>query len=159
MTVADSPKQHEEIHGFENYPALIKADLVALVFERVTQDYKAAYTLVEGLFTEIADALVRGETVRLSGFGVFHPKDKVARPGRNPRTGAAVPISARRVVTFVASAKLKALRQRALIDWAARDKPGTRSNPSKVLYLSGMPASRGPVGLTGDAPPPGSRVS
>ena len=57
---------------------------------------------------EIRDALERGESVKLSGFGNFQLRDKPQRPGRNPKTGEEIPISARRVVTFHASQKLKA---------------------------------------------------
>ena len=59
------------------------------------------------------DALERGESVKLSGFGNFQLRDKPQRPGRNPKTGEAIPISARRVVTFHASQKLKAMVERA----------------------------------------------
>jgi integration host factor subunit alpha len=55
------------------------------------------------------DALERGESVKLSGFGNFQLRDKPQRPGRNPKTGQEIPISARRVVTFHASQKLKAM--------------------------------------------------
>ena len=60
-------------------------------------------------FSEIRDALERGESVKLSGFGNFQLRDKPQRPGRNPKTGEEIPISARRVVTFHASQKLKAM--------------------------------------------------
>ena len=60
-------------------------------------------------FEEIRGALERGESVKLSGFGNFQLRDKPQRPGRNPKTGEEIPITARRVVTFHASQKLKAL--------------------------------------------------
>jgi integration host factor subunit alpha len=63
--------------------------------------------MVETFFDEISTALIRGESVKLSGFGNFLLRDKPQRPGRNPKTGEAIPISARRVVTFHASQKLK----------------------------------------------------
>ena len=59
-----------------------------------------ALMIVDGFFTEIAQALVSGESVRLSGFGQFKLLDKAARPGRNPKTGEAYLISPRRVVSF-----------------------------------------------------------
>jgi len=65
--------------------------------------------MVETFFSEIRDALERGESVKLSGFGNFQLRDKPQRPGRNPKTGEEIPISARRVVTFHASQKLKAM--------------------------------------------------
>ena len=65
--------------------------------------------LVETFFEEIRLALESGESVKLSGFGNFQLRDKPQRPGRNPKTGEEIPITARRVVTFHASQKLKAL--------------------------------------------------
>lgn len=63
--------------------------------------------MVEAFFNEISDSLERGEEVKLAGFGVFNLRDKPERPGRNPKTGEEVAISARRVVTFHASGCLK----------------------------------------------------
>ncbi len=62
---------------------------------------------VECFFEEIRVALEQGEQVKLSGFGNFDPRDKVQRPGRNPKTKEEVPITARRVVVFRAGQKLK----------------------------------------------------
>ena len=73
-------------------PALTKAQLADLLFDQI------------GL---IAQSLVEGKDVKLSGFGNFQIRTKAPRPGRNPRTGEAIPIKARRVVTFHASSKLK----------------------------------------------------
>ena len=63
--------------------------------------------MVEAFFDEIRNALERGDDVKLSGFGNFQLRDKPQRPGRNPKTGEEIPITARRVVTFHASQKLK----------------------------------------------------
>lgn len=87
--------------------ALTKADLVDYLFEQQGLNKREAKDLVELFFTEIRHALARGEQVKLSGFGNFALRDKNPRPGRNPRTGEAFPISARRVVTFHAGDKLK----------------------------------------------------
>jgi integration host factor subunit alpha len=65
--------------------------------------------MVETFFDEIRKALERGESVKLSGFGNFQLRDKPQRPGRNPKTGEEIPITARRVVTFHASQKLKGM--------------------------------------------------
>ena len=62
--------------------------------------------LIESFFKEIINSLERGEEVKLSGFGNFELREKKERPGRNPKTGEEIPISARRVVTFHASQKL-----------------------------------------------------
>ena len=80
--------------------------------ERVGLNKREAKDMVETFFEEIRDALERGESVKLSGFGNFQLRDKPQRPGRNPKTGEEIPISARRVVTFHASQKLKALIER-----------------------------------------------
>ena len=90
-------------------PTLTKAELVDVLFDQVGLNKREARDMVETFFEEINLALERGETVKLSGFGNFQLRDKPQRPGRNPRTGEEIMISARRVVTFHASLKLKAL--------------------------------------------------
>jgi len=70
---------------------------------------RQAKDMVEGFFEEIRMTLERGESVKLSGFGNFLLRDKPQRPGRNPKTGEEIPISARRVVTFHPSQKLKSI--------------------------------------------------
>jgi integration host factor subunit alpha len=87
--------------------ALTKAELADILFEQVGLNKREAKELVDGFFEEIRCALVEGELVKLSGFGNFQLRDKSSRPGRNPKTGESIPISARRVVTFHASQKLK----------------------------------------------------
>ncbi len=87
--------------------ALTKADLAEYLITELKISRREAVAIVEEFFTEIIQALVNGEQVKLSGFGNFCLRDKNARPGRNPKTGEEVPISARRVVTFRAGHKLK----------------------------------------------------
>lgn len=87
---------------------LTKAELADLLFEKVGLNKREAKDMVEVFFDEIRDALGRGDGVKLSGFGNFQLRDKPQRPGRNPKTGEEIPITARRVVTFHASQKLKA---------------------------------------------------
>lgn len=86
---------------------LTKAELADLLFERVGLNKREAKDMVEAFFEEIRDSLQRGNGVKLSGFGNFQLRDKPQRPGRNPKTGEEIPITARRVVTFHASQKLK----------------------------------------------------
>ncbi|GAA5092100.1 integration host factor subunit alpha [Paenalcaligenes hermetiae] len=86
---------------------LTKAELTDFIFEQVGLNKREAKELVDAFFAEISAALERGEEVKLSGFGNFQVRDKSSRPGRNPKTGEPIPISARRVVTFHASQKLK----------------------------------------------------
>ena len=69
----------------------------------------SSFTVTDGQDPFLHISLERGESVKLSGFGNFQLRDKPQRPGRNPKTGEEIPISARRVVTFHASQKLKAL--------------------------------------------------
>ena len=88
---------------------LTKAELAELLFERVGLNKREAKDMVDMFFEEIRFALQRGDSVKLSGFGNFQLRDKPQRPGRNPKTGEAIPITARRVVTFHASQKLKAI--------------------------------------------------
>jgi integration host factor subunit alpha len=90
-------------------PTMTKAELAELLFEQVGLNKREAKEMVDTFFNEIRDALERGVTVKLSGFGNFQLRDKPQRPGRNPKTGEEIPISARRVVTFHASQKLKSM--------------------------------------------------
>ncbi len=84
-----------------------KADLAELLFKSVGLNKREAKDIVEFFFEEIALSLERGDAVKLSGFGNFQLLNKPSRPGRNPKTGEQIPITARRVVTFHASQKLK----------------------------------------------------
>jgi integration host factor subunit alpha len=88
---------------------LTKADLADLLFEKVGLNKREAKDMVESFFEEVRMALESGDGVKLSGFGNFQLRDKPQRPGRNPKTGEEIPITARRVVTFHASQKLKAM--------------------------------------------------
>jgi integration host factor subunit alpha len=87
--------------------ALTKADMAERLFEEVGLNKREAKDLVECFFEEIRQALEDGRPVKLSGFGNFDLRDKNQRPGRNPKTGEEIPISARRVVTFRPGQKLK----------------------------------------------------
>jgi integration host factor subunit alpha len=84
-----------------------KAELADALFERLGLNKREAKDMVDGFFDEIRAALERGESVKLSGFGNFQLRVKPQRPGRNPKTGEEIAITARRVVTFHASQKLK----------------------------------------------------
>ncbi len=88
--------------------ALTKADLAEMLFEELGLNKREAKEIVESFFEEIRSALESNEQVKLSGFGNFELRDKNTRPGRNPKTGQEIPISARRVVTFKPGQKLKA---------------------------------------------------
>mgnify|MGYP000008005367 FL=1 len=92
--------------------ALTKADLSEHLNDVVGLNKREAKELVELLFEELRGALIGGDPVRLSGFGNFELRDKNERPGRNPKTGEEVPVSARRVVTFRAGQKLRSQVER-----------------------------------------------
>ncbi|WP_029407927.1 integration host factor subunit alpha [Thiomicrorhabdus sp. Milos-T2] len=87
---------------------LTKADIAQDLAETFGFNKRESKELVEQFYDEISDVLVSGEQIKLSGFGNFELRDKAPRPGRNPRTGEDVPISARRVVTFKPGQKLRA---------------------------------------------------
>ncbi len=80
--------------------ALTKADIAEHLFTKVGLNKRDGKDMVEAFFEEIRIALEAGEQVKLSGFGNFELREKNQRPGRNPKTGEDIPISARRVVTF-----------------------------------------------------------
>ena len=87
---------------------LTRAAMAESLFNEMGLNKKEARELIDLYFEELIAYLAAGEQVRLSGFGNFELRDKVARPGRNPKTGEKVPIPARRVVTFRPGNKLKA---------------------------------------------------
>ena len=88
--------------------ALTKADMAEKLFDELGLNKREAKEMVEIFFEKIRLALENGEQVKLSGFGNFDLREKKQRPGRNPKTGEEIPISARRVVTFRPGQKLKA---------------------------------------------------
>lgn len=88
--------------------ALTKADFAESLFEELGLNKREAKDMVEFFFEEIKTSLEQGKQVKISGFGKFELRDKKSRPGRNPKTGEEIPITARRVVTFRSGQKLKA---------------------------------------------------
>ncbi len=87
--------------------ALTKADMAESLLNELGLSRTEARELVELFFEELVASLAVGKQVKLSGFGNFDLRDKKERPGRNPKTGEKVTISARRVVTFRPGQKLK----------------------------------------------------
>ena len=92
-------------------PTLTKAELSELLFDNLGLNKRESKDMVEAFFDILHEALVGGQDVKLTSFGNFNIRRKAPRPGRNPRTGEAIPITARNVVTFHASHKLKSLVQ------------------------------------------------
>ena len=88
-------------------PALTKAQLCDLLFVQIGLNKRESKDMIDAFFDLVSTSLVDGNDVKISGFGNFQIRTKAPRPGRNPRTGEAIPIKARRVVTFHASHKLK----------------------------------------------------
>lgn len=88
--------------------ALTKAIMAEQLFDELGLNKREAKEIIEMFFEEIRLALENNESVKISGFGNFDLRDKNERPGRNPKTGEEIPISARRVVTFRPGQKLKA---------------------------------------------------
>ena len=88
---------------------MTKAELSQTLADTLGLNKRESKEIVEDFFGQIGEILQSGEDVKLSGFGNFELRDKSPRPGRNPRTGEDVPITARRVVTFKPGQKLRAL--------------------------------------------------
>jgi integration host factor subunit alpha len=88
--------------------ALTKAEMAEHLFNGIGLSKREAKELVELFFHKVSAALESGQQVKLSGFGNFELHDKSERPGRNPKTGEEIPVSARRVVTFRSGQKLRA---------------------------------------------------
>ena len=84
-----------------------KMELANLLFDELGLNKREAKEFVDLFFEEIRSALENGDNVKFSGFGSFSVRDKPQRPGRNPKTGEEIPVSARRVVTYKASQKIK----------------------------------------------------
>lgn len=86
---------------------LTRMDLAEAVHNEVGLSRNDSAELVESVLQHISDALVEGETVKISSFGTFSVREKAARIGRNPKTGEEVPIHPRRVLTFRSSHLMK----------------------------------------------------
>jgi len=86
---------------------LTRADLCAEVHGRIGLSRAECSRMVEAIITGMTGALLRGEQVKISGFGTFTLRDKAERIGRNPKTGQEVPITPRRVLNFKPSEKLR----------------------------------------------------
>ena len=86
---------------------LTKAGMVEQLFDELGLNKREAKELVEMFFEEVKTGLEKGQNIKLSGYGNFILRDKAQRPGRNPKSGEAIPVSARRVVTFRPGQKLK----------------------------------------------------
>ena len=86
---------------------MTKADLVDRIFEKIGLSKKEALEIIEILFDTMKQTFVEGESMKISGFGTFNVRQKMARRGRNPKTGDDLEITPRKVITFKASNQLK----------------------------------------------------
>jgi integration host factor subunit alpha len=120
---------------------ITKADLATLLHEKLGLNKREAADIVMAFFEEISAELERGETVKLSGFGVFCLRDKNSRPGRNPKTGEMIPVSARRVVMFHPSHIMKALvhQQRPAAPKYRGEQPTTLLRPERDTEELSLP--------------------
>lgn len=88
--------------------ALTRTQIAETLFEQLGLNKRESRELVDSLFEHLRSALLSGNCVKLSGFGNFELRDKGQRPGRNPKTGEQIPITARRVVVFRPGERLRA---------------------------------------------------
>lgn len=113
--------------------ALTKADLVDTIHEKIGFSKKEAADMVELIFDTIKGALTEGDKIKISGFGNFVVREKRSRTGRNPQTGQAIEISARRVLTFKPSQVLRAevndtLKEKPITDDMIRRRGGDKED-------------------------------
>ena len=104
------------LKNIEQFGTVVKADLVECVYKKVGFARKEAVEAVEIIFNEIKISLANGDDVRISGFAGFHLREKKARNARNPRSGEAVLIRARRVLTFKPSQQLLIITNRSMYE-------------------------------------------
>ncbi|RJS91744.1 integration host factor subunit alpha [Salinisphaera sp. Q1T1-3] len=96
--------------------ALTKADITEGLAEQLGFNKRESKEFVDLFFEELRTTLEDGDYVKLSGFGNFELRDKNERPGRNPKTGEEIPISARRVVSFKPGQKMRARVELQVVD-------------------------------------------
>lgn len=121
---------------------ITRAQLGEAVYQEVGLSRNESGDLVEAVLQEISDALIRGETVKVSSFGSFSVRQKGQRIGRNPKTGEEVPILPRRVLVFRASHVLKSMIDSAL----SGRKSGAGGQPVTAEADEKAPAIGGSVG-------------
>lgn len=86
---------------------LTKQDIAKNLMDKLALEKDCAKKFVDTFFEGMRSALAKGDNVKLSSFGNFELRTKSSRPGRNPKTGESIPVSARRVVVFKAGQKLR----------------------------------------------------
>ena len=104
------------LKNIEQYETVVKAELVECVYKKLGFTRQEAVEAVEIILNEIKKSLASGDDVRISGFAGFHLREKKARNARNPRSGEAVLIRARRVLTFKPSQQLLIATNRSVYE-------------------------------------------
>lgn len=105
---AQGTEKGDESSRGASHRTVTRVDLAEAVYRRIGLSRKESASLVQSVLDEIANALIAGETVKLSSFGRFVVRSKSMRIGRNPKTGVEVPITPRRVMVFKPSNVLRA---------------------------------------------------
>jgi integration host factor subunit alpha len=95
------------VSNLQNSGTVTRADLAEAVYREIGLSRAESSELVESVIDYICEALLKGENVKLAGFGTFSLRDKKERIGRNPKTGEEVPITSRRVLVFKPSQVLR----------------------------------------------------
>lgn len=108
--------------------SMTKADIIEALYEKVGYSKKDAADLVELIFNTIKETLAKGEKLKVSGFGNFVVREKRPRTGRNPQTGEAIKITARRVLTFKPSQVLRSDVNNATMSGGPAAKGGKTSD-------------------------------
>src|SRR5690349_18714891 len=117
--------------------ALTKAEMAERLFDEVGLNKREAKEFVDAFFDALREALQHGRQVKLSGFGNFDLRRKNQRPGRNPKTGEEIPITARTAVTFRPGQKLKERVEAyagAPATAGSRQQPRTPADPGQALF-------------------------
>jgi integration host factor subunit alpha len=86
---------------------LTRQDISEALYRQIGLSKHESAIMLESVLTQISNALINGESVKLSSFGTFYPRQKKERVGRNPKTGVTATINARRVITFKPSKLMK----------------------------------------------------
>lgn len=91
----------------KNKSAITKSDLITKVAQNKNLPYAIAEKIVETMFNEISNALIRGDRVELRGFGVFSVRNRSSRVGRNPRNGVSIKIPSKMMPFFRCGSRLR----------------------------------------------------
>ncbi|WP_442754113.1 integration host factor subunit alpha [Methylocystis sp. JAN1] len=138
--MSDKNSQTQSVPASAQRGTLTRQDIALAIFERVGGiSRREAKRLTDCVIDEMVSALISGETLKLHDFGSFVVREKHERSGRNPRTGAPVPIEARRVVVFKASPNMKAAVNGETVTRARAKRAANKCAKPKVHGGGNMP--------------------